>query len=456
MIKVLVVEDDKLVRKSFIQSFQWEKFDMEIVGDAKNGEKALEFMEKTPVDLLITDLAMPIMTGIELIRIVKKRYPSIFIVVLSLHQDFEYIQEAMRLEVLDYIAKVELDENNMDEILLRIQQRIATESEKQKNEPLDIGYILLSHQMSNIIGVLKDELNTKLIVVQQDYVLIKKDEMIQEKLLNLIGNRAPFVLVKIEATKDLNQIEEWLRYAKERILFYELYDEKPMVVTTDIELIQRLHVEDESTIECWIKKIRTSNWITDSHAFQTLLTDLYKAQFSSYEIRELIVWTVHDYKIKYPSILPDNFTPTEKLNNWMDVKHWFFKMKKILYATVFSTSYPLETNQSIQRAISIIEEQIATPLTAKDVAHQVNMSRSYFSICFKEIMGYTFNQYIRMVRMNKAKNYLSYTRHKIGVIAEKVGYTDIKYFSRVFRQETGLLPSEYRKINKKGSDVSDV
>ncbi|KRG09810.1 hypothetical protein ACA29_22155 [Lederbergia galactosidilytica] len=55
MIKVLIVEDDKLVRRSLIQSFNWEKFDMKVVGDAKNGQKALEFLEGTKVDLIITD-----------------------------------------------------------------------------------------------------------------------------------------------------------------------------------------------------------------------------------------------------------------------------------------------------------------------------------------------------------------------------------------------------------------
>lgn len=66
------------------------------------------------------------------------------------------------------------------------------------------------------------------------------------------------------------------------------------------------------------------------------------------------------------------------------------------------------------------------------------------------MVGHTFNEYIRIARMNMAKHYLLYTREKVRVVAEKVGYTDIKYFSKLFRQTTGLLPSEYRKINKKG------
>ncbi len=99
------------------------------------GEKALEFLREQKVDLIITDLAMPIMSGIELIRKVKQWYPSVFIVVLSLHQDFEYIQEAMRLGAIDYIAKVELDTNSMDETLERIHNRIQSEQSNKTIPP---------------------------------------------------------------------------------------------------------------------------------------------------------------------------------------------------------------------------------------------------------------------------------------------------------------------------------
>src|SRR5690554_2527228 len=152
MIRVILVEDDKLVRESLITSFDWEKFNMKIVGDAKNGEKALELLENHEIDLIITDLAMPIMSGIELIRRVKVLYPSIFIVVLSLHQDFEYIQEAMRLGAIDYIAKVELDTEYMDKTLERIHDQITEEQSKQQ-----IPYHGLDNNILNGVVLISDK-----------------------------------------------------------------------------------------------------------------------------------------------------------------------------------------------------------------------------------------------------------------------------------------------------------
>lgn len=68
MIKVLIVDDDKLVRKGISSAMPWNEFNMEVVGEASNGAKALDFLETQPVDLMLTDLAMPVMSGIELMR----------------------------------------------------------------------------------------------------------------------------------------------------------------------------------------------------------------------------------------------------------------------------------------------------------------------------------------------------------------------------------------------------
>ncbi|MDQ0058980.1 YesN/AraC family two-component response regulator [Paenibacillus harenae] len=130
MIKVLIVDDDNLVRKGLISILPWGEYGMEVVGEAKNGEKALEFLASRQVDLLLTDLAMPVMSGMELMRIVRKQYPHIFIVVLTLHQDFEYIQECLRLGAIDYIAKVEMENENFGEVMSRVKGRIAEEQSK--------------------------------------------------------------------------------------------------------------------------------------------------------------------------------------------------------------------------------------------------------------------------------------------------------------------------------------
>ncbi|MNJ48279.1 HTH-type transcriptional regulator YesS [compost metagenome] len=81
------------------------------------------------------------------------------------------------------------------------------------------------------------------------------------------------------------------------------------------------------------------------------------------------------------------------------------------------------------------------------MAGMVNMSSSYFSQCFKEIVGQTYTDYLREIRMQRAQQYLRNTTKTIQWIAEQVGYNDEKYFSRLFREQVGVLPSEFRQVN---------
>lgn len=259
MIKVLVVDDDHLVRKGFISMMPWQENSLEVVGEAGNGKKALEFLECHQVDLLITDIAMPFMSGIELMRRVKEQYPDICMVVLTFHQDFELIQEALRLGALDYITKVELEDEQMNEVLLCI----------------------------------------------------------------------------------VNKMKE-------------------------------LHARNgESKVP-----------LTGGYA--------------------------------------RNMEP--------------------------ESPYSSEVQASIFMAVDIVHQELQEELYLPKIAKRVNMSRSYFSRCFRDVVGKTFNDYIREVRVNHAKNLLSQTGKSISWVATQSGYPNEKYFGKVFREITGMLPSEFRKI----------
>lgn len=124
MIRVLIVDDDKLARKGLISMMPWSKHDMIVVGEAANGAKALEYMEKHEVDLMFVDLSMPVMSGMELLQVTNQRFPALRSVILSFHEEFENVQSAYRMGVLDYISKVRLEFEDDDQILQRIQQKM--------------------------------------------------------------------------------------------------------------------------------------------------------------------------------------------------------------------------------------------------------------------------------------------------------------------------------------------
>lgn len=129
MIRVLIVDDDKLARKGLISIMPWSNHGMMVVGEAANGAKALEFMEKHEVDLMFVDLSMPVMSGMELLQVTRQRFPDLRAVILSFHEEFENVQTAYRMGVLDYISKVRLESEDDEQILKRIQQQMTGTAE---------------------------------------------------------------------------------------------------------------------------------------------------------------------------------------------------------------------------------------------------------------------------------------------------------------------------------------
>jgi len=129
LIRVLIVDDDKLARKGLISIMPWSKHNMTVIGEAANGAKALEFIERHEVDLMFVDLSMPVMSGMELLQVARHRFPRLRSVILSFHEEFENVQSAYRLGVLDYISKVRLESEDDEQILTRIQQQMTGEQQ---------------------------------------------------------------------------------------------------------------------------------------------------------------------------------------------------------------------------------------------------------------------------------------------------------------------------------------
>lgn len=127
MIKVLIVDDEALVRIGIKTIIPWEELGLELIGEAENGKKALEIARESVPDIILTDIKMPIMTGIELLKELKREdHPAKFII-LSAHDDLEFVKEAMKNGAEDYILKLELESDQIIRILRELQESILSE-----------------------------------------------------------------------------------------------------------------------------------------------------------------------------------------------------------------------------------------------------------------------------------------------------------------------------------------
>jgi two-component system response regulator YesN len=105
MYQVLIVDDEQYVRERVTNHMPWREIGFDVFGSADSGERVLEMLETTQPHVLLTDILMPGMTGLELIQLIKERYPQIKVIIMSAYDDFKYAQQAMRLGVKGYLLK---------------------------------------------------------------------------------------------------------------------------------------------------------------------------------------------------------------------------------------------------------------------------------------------------------------------------------------------------------------
>lgn len=130
--KVILVDDEEEARKGIINKIQWEEQGFTLVADAENGNDALEKIEALEPHLVITDINMPYMTGLELAKLVQQKYPSIKMILLSGYDQFDYAQEALRYGIIGYILKP-VDVTKFNVHLQDAKAKLDQEVEKRRN-----------------------------------------------------------------------------------------------------------------------------------------------------------------------------------------------------------------------------------------------------------------------------------------------------------------------------------
>jgi len=136
---VIVVEDENLIAKNIVKNIQRANENFEVVSVATDGEDALQQVEEFVPNVVLTDIQMPIMNGLELVKIISEKYPFIRCVIISGHDDFAYAKDALKNHVYDYLLKpINLDE--LKATLSRIENDLLTSQMKFTNELASSGY----------------------------------------------------------------------------------------------------------------------------------------------------------------------------------------------------------------------------------------------------------------------------------------------------------------------------
>ena len=124
MLKVLVVEDEELIRKGIVLAVDWASLDCIVVGEAANGEEGLEMAEKCDPGLIITDLKMPKMDGLQMMEQLRARGNDAFVIILTAYDSFAFAQQALRLGAVDFLLKP-FHDGDLEKAVLQLQKRLS-------------------------------------------------------------------------------------------------------------------------------------------------------------------------------------------------------------------------------------------------------------------------------------------------------------------------------------------
>ncbi len=132
MLKVLIVDDEKIIREGMVSGIEWESLGFKVSGQAEDGETAIEIIDAIKPDLVITDIKMPFIDGLQLVEILKDKHPGILTVIISGHDEFEYAQKAVKLGAYDYLLKP-LDLQYLCQMLIDIKEYIFQHREMKSD-----------------------------------------------------------------------------------------------------------------------------------------------------------------------------------------------------------------------------------------------------------------------------------------------------------------------------------
>ena len=453
MLRVMIVEDDKLARWGIISLMPWERYGMAVVAEAANGAAALEALERVHVDLLVTDIEMPVVSGVELIRAVRKLYPAMHIAVLTLHQDFSYVREALRLGVVDYIAKTDLEQESFDKVLARISERIASTGKASSPASVanDYAAMLFCRRIgdfpapSGVVPMKPHEEVSPLIWMWPEKSFAQAQET--ARLLELAQkDKEGCCLAVMSGISECNaaSLAKLLESYRCNALFYGCSLDRRCMTKTVQELKADNEREDYALAEALRLRWLFPNWVFLDDALASLHKDTKNAQIPKAMLFAAASRAVQDLYQLFASGGGSPYDAMQDFYCYEQFEHFTYDLARRLRPKQYEAP-SREIVDCICCAVDIISEDFGNPLQAESIAYMVHMSRSYFFRQFKAMLGVTFNDYVRSIRICRAKEYLKDPAKSVSSVAHMVGYLDEKYFSQVFKSITGLMPKEYRK-----------
>lgn len=512
MKKILIVDDEYIVRIGIKSILDWEQFGYEIIGEADNGKTALEKIQKLNPDIVLTDIKMPIMDGLELIKETTSFNNNIKFVVLSGYNDFETVKSAMKLGAVDYIFKLDINPDDLLKILDEIEINIKSSNSKTLISTKDMVNKLMTtpfnyikqneykHLMESLnLKTTSDQMKIHLLSINNYWTLTNKanTDITKFAVINLISEviteSGSGVVVDMEGSNIVilypfkvtaEVIEKNFKIFSQYLEMYlslsiscvfektNIRDFRKTVLGSIVKIEERFWYETDSSRIIKEKRIIIGKGTFDADEFRNcletsdidasikelnrLLQVLYDTCLTPAEAREkltIIYGLIRRYCDKTNPELPNTISHIS-LYDIITKYEFLCDIRTAVTDYLIDYKKVLLNNNGIIKpevlnAQKYIRKNISKPISVYEIANHIGMNESYFSYLFKKETGENITEYILDLRIRIAKKLLRTTSMKVHEIANEVGIENANYFSVIFKKNTGMTTKEYkRKIQK--------
>ena len=490
MVTIIVADDEKLIRAGIKKILQDNLGEVVNIIEAKNGSEAYSLCLSEQPDVIITDIRMPGMDGVELMNRMSLLPEKPAIIVLSGFDDFTYAKAAITNGALAYLLKpVDTKEliTAMNKALLAARKQDKIKNEKTIRAIMSEGIVdsKADFDIKNFpsgmycVAFCGRHCNDVVLLVLGNvsyYVLEQKKDFIclivsKETLASIQENEklSGYILGISRSTDSVLDLRKLYRETYSALFqsYFQVSTEyittprKPGSYTFGVENV----VQDFADLDSRYEKIIAAMDLLSQTEAKKAIDNLF--DFSTIEehkrpecLRYIYNKIVNNLFKRFPKfsdsdtylylkgLMIENIHQVESIAEWIHyVTDYIFYLIELLKGQ--QGKYPY-----ITKAIAYINKHYSEPITMASVANYVSMNYTWFSEKFKEQIGVNFNDYLKRYRMEQAKHFLEMGTYKVYEVAIKSGFKDVKHFMKSFREMNGMSAGEWARIHSQ-NDMSE-
>lgn len=504
---ILLIDDEPLVIQDIAASISWETIGIQHVLLAYNASSAMREFEYHHIDLVICDVEMPQINGIQLLTWIKEHSPSTKSIILTCHPLFDYAKEAIRLNCIDYMLKP-VDTDALSDLLRKTVEDLRRNSPLSEQENFwkqcssgayssnstlreaaskygilsqDTAYlsVLIRFTLSNEFTTQKKSAETekKLLDALLSAVIAAFSDVKTEHLFFLDYTNTLFGIFPVSA-KETQLVTELIRYRLEETRYRmpgcisAFIKESHGILSAVRSFAQLRGLSAQTDISCIKAATDTSvtlkphyslphrfyGKIHKDEVLDEITLSLSLLPTDSSQRQETLIQMRRELENWFFTILADlDVSPAEALQ---DQSLSYLRRKAIIgqesflsFAQAILACLVRESRQNLQISLAVskareyIEQNLHLNLSRKDVAKHVFLNVDYLDRCFRGELGVSISQYTLQKKLELAKELLIHSSKSISDIAAAVGYNNLSSFSYMFKHETGVTPMTYRRTS---------